>query len=656
MEDVNQLLGNIKPIQWRGKPIILSDGAMATFLHQSGVSIRSCSEAFNITHPHRVEEVHKAYVEAGANVIQTNTFSAHRSGLARFDLEGEVGKINRAAAQIALRAAAGKAAVYGTIGSILGVHTYGTPLDAEQRNQLESEVTEQAQALLAEPIHGILLETYPELEEMLFAIQTVRKLTDLPILANLAPDDQSVTRDGVPLYQALLEMIGAGASVVGLNCKLGPNGILRAYENMPLDPSIQYAAIPNAGLLHRVDNDIAYTGSEDYFAHITERLLQVGVSWVGGCCGTTPAHIQRARERIEKGDVSISNSRSHSVQVPVHKSSIEIREVVNIAAGQEKAQKTEASDSLIIHNDLQPQDLTVVDKVKKGITVIVELDPPKTLDCMPFLKGADALARAGADYITLADNSLATVRVSNLAMATLLKLHNIEPLVHIACRDRNLIGQQSHLMGLDVLGIRNILLITGDPSKFGDLPGATSVYDVSSIDLTKMVKRLNDGIGFSGRALERPARFVIGTSFNPQLLNLSKGIGRLQRKVEAGAEFVMTQPVYDVRLMEKLKRASEEVGVPIFIGIMPLVSARNALFLHHEVPGIVIPEEIMNRIQNADEAIAAQEGIRIAETLIDDALSMFNGIYLITPFLRYKMTEHLTKYIKSKQTVLAKAD
>jgi methionine synthase / methylenetetrahydrofolate reductase(NADPH) len=642
----NRLLQNISPILWRGREVILSDGAMATFLHQCGVPIRSCSEALNLTNPEQVREVHEAYVESGVNVIQTNTFSANKRALARFGKEEQVEAINRAGARIALEAANGKVAVYGTIGSILGIQLASSPFDSSIKQELRAEYANQASALLTEHVHGLLLETFPDLEEMLLAISVIRELTDLPIIANLAPEELLVTRDGTPIDVALQAIQAAGATVAGLNCKLGPNGILRAYEHISLSPDKLYAAVPNAGLLHLVDGDIAYTGSEQYFATMTEKLLERGVSWVGGCCGTTPAHIHEARLRIDRG----ASRPDEKADISVESAEIDLRrsyqrDRILVRPLEQRVAESESGSRLF------PASQSIVEQVARDVTVIVELDPPKTLDCGPFLKGASALKLAGADYITLADNSLATVRVSNLAMATLLKLNHIDSLVHVACRDRNLIGQQSHLMGLDVLGFRNVLLITGDPSKYGDLPGATSVYDVPSIDLTKMVRRLNEGIGFSGRVLERPAKFVIGTSFNPHLLKLQKGKERLRRKVDAGADFVMTQPIFDISQLERLKRAAEAVNVPVFVGIMPLTSERNALFLHHEVPGISIPDEILTRMRSVDREQAAEEGIRIAEELIDEAMSMFKGIYLITPFLRYQITEHLTKYIKSKKAV-----
>jgi homocysteine S-methyltransferase len=287
--------------------------------------------------------------------------------------------------------------------------------------------------------------------------------------------------------------------------------------------------------------------------------------------------------------------------------------------------------------------------VARRTTVIVELDPPRTLDVTRFLAGAQALAGAGADLITMADNSLGHVRVSNMALAAILKQMGIEPLVHVTCRDRNLLGQQSHLMGLDVLGVHHILLVTGDPTRFGDLPGATAVYDVSSMELTRMVKRLNAGVAFSGQAMRHPAKFVVGTSFNPHVVQFDKALARLRRKVEAGADFVMTQPVFDEGMLERIALATEDLGVPVFIGIMPLVSHRNAQFLHNEVPGIQIPAPVLARMEMAPAESAAEEGLAVAMELVDTAAQYFRGLYFITPFLRYDLTARLTSYARERE-------
>ncbi len=618
----------------------IGDGAMATLLHQWGVPIRTCYEALSVSMPEWVANVHRAYLKAGANFIQTNTFGAHKSGLARYHAERDVESINKAAVHVARLAvqefidkpdrerlgATRRPLVFGTIGSIGGARAAGFgALDRDVQKEIGGEYHEQASALLAAGVDGIVLETFAEATEMVYALEVVRSLTDLPILANLSPETIGVTVDGVPVAEAFAAMRSAGATVVGLNCRLGPSGILRTYEQMTLHPGVAYAAVPNAGMLQREENDLRYTGSAEYFADIAERLLRQGVRWLGGCCGTTPTHIEQLALRVANVEAN------GQAPVPLQ-ADTKPRIEVNAA-----------------HADIPVSNAsTIVSRVATKTTVIVELDPPRTVQSKRFLAGARALRDAGADFITMADNSLGHVRVSNMALAALLKQEGIEPLVHVTCRDRNLIGQQSHLMGLEVLGVRHILLVTGDPTRFGDLPGATSVYDVSSTELTRLVKRLNAGIAFSGQPMRQPSRFVVGTSFNPYVANFDRALDRLKRKVDAGADYVMTQPVFAVRMVEQLARATEGLGVPVFIGVMPLVSHRNAQFLHNEVPGISIPAEVLGRMASAPEETAAGMGIKVAEEILDVATGCFRGIYLITPFLRYELTERLTAYVKAK--------
>jgi methionine synthase I (cobalamin-dependent)/5,10-methylenetetrahydrofolate reductase len=698
---------NLQPADLLGtlrvRPLI-GDGAMATLLHQSGVPIRTCFESLCLTRPELVCDVHRAYISAGADVIQTNTFSGHRLGLARYGLQAQVEEINRAAVRIAREAAEvardadvtpRRVFVLGTMGSTadlgtadgLHAHEIDTRDSRWDTHRLRSApdrtvdtsasglralYEEQATALLAEGVDGILLETFPDLDEMLLAIETVRSLTPLPIVANLSPDAIGVTRDGHALDEAFAAMRQAGADVVGLNCRLGLSGILRSYEELALNPRLIYAAVPNGGMLHLVEGDYSFTGSTDYFADILTKLVQRGVSFVGGCCGTTPEHIRALAQRLQSNEGVAASW----VDSPTDRQTGRADQTTGPASGISASHLTDAggyrvtvqpsvtdrdqAEVVRVRGVLATRDArrprgfdplhdSLVHRARRQVTVIVELDPPRTLSVSRYLEGARQLTAAGADAITIADNSLGTVRVSNMAIASLLKAEGIEPLVHVTCRDRNLIGQQSHLMGLHVLGIHHILLVTGDPSRFGDLPGATSVYDVSSIELTKMVKRLNEGIAFSGQPLKQPSRFVVGTSFNPHVLHFDKAIDRLRRKLDAGADFVMTQPMFDPRMFERIARATEEFGVPVFVGVMPLTSARNAQFLHNEVPGIHIPEHVLERMNAAPSEAAAAEGLRIAEALIAEALHHFNGIYLITPFLRYELTVQLTEFIRTAE-------
>jgi homocysteine S-methyltransferase len=279
-------------------------------------------------------------------------------------------------------------------------------------------------------------------------------------------------------------------------------------------------------------------------------------------------------------------------------------------------------------------------------TVIVELDPPRDLDIRKFMEGSEAIKKAGADAVTLADNSLAVTRMSNLALASLVRERiGLRPLVHIACRDRNLIGTQSHMMGLDALGIDHVLAVTGDPARFGDLPGSSSVYDLTSFEMIRMIKQLNEGVAFSGKPLKQRAKFVVGAAFNPNVKYLDKAVQRLERKIESGADYIMTQPVYDAGLIARIAEATRHIKVPIFIGIMPLASGRNAEYLHNEVPGIQLSDEVRGRMAGLEGEAGRAEGVRIAQELLDSAVRHFKGIYLITPFLFYEMSVQLTEYV-----------
>jgi len=341
---------------------------------------------------------------------------------------------------------------------------------------------------------------------------------------------------------------------------------------------------------------------------------------VGGCCGTTPEHIKAIAEAL--ADLHPVMRVNPSLIIDEQR----------IQAYQLRTRQKE----------------TIVELVRKRHTVIVELDPPKDLDTEEFLRGCQELQKAGVDAVTLADNSLANVRVSNLALGAIMKSQGIEPLLHIACRDRNLIGQQSNLMGLHALGIDQVLVITGDPSRFGDLPGASSVFDVNSFDLIRLTKQLNEGISFSGRPLKQKADFVVGAAFNPHVRQIEAAVKRLERKAAAGADYVMTQPVYDEATIRQIYEVTKQLSIPIFIGIMPLTSQRNAEFLHNEVPGIRLSPESLARMRGLQGTAARQEGIDMSKELIDAAMQYFNGIYLITPFNYYEMTVELARYVQSK--------
>jgi len=595
--------------------MLIGDGAMATQLYQLGVPVGVSFEELCLSNPELVYHVHNAYYEAGARLLETNTFAANRESLSRYGLDNKVTRINRAAVAIAREAARDDAFVVGSVGSIVAGRVRVQPLE-EYRDQYE----EQATALLHAGVDGIMLETFLDLDELLLAIEVIRSLTGLPIISQLATLEVGRTRDGHTLSEAFAQLKQAGADVIGLNCRLGPAEILRSYETCHTPGEVLLSAFPNAGRLGLTDGEYAYKSSPEYFGDSARRLREQGIRLIGGCCGTTPEHIRQIAAAL---DGLAPVTRTNPPEAVVQRQAVSVVHVT------------------------QRHKPTIVEQVKQCHTVIVEFDPPKDLEVEEFLTGCCELHEAGADAITMADNSLANVRMSNMALGAIMKSrYGIDPLVHIACRDRNLIGQQSHLMGLHALGIDQVLVVTGDPSRFGDLPGASSVFDVTSFDLIRMIKQLNEGISFSGRPLKQKAQFVVGAAFNPHVRQLESAVDRLKRKVEAGADFVMTQPVYDEETIWQIHEATKGIGVPVFIGIMPLTSWRNAEFLHNEVPGIKLSPQALERMRHLQGEAGRQEGLAMAKELLRVAVNHFNGIYLITPFTYYQMSVELTRYIQ----------
>jgi methionine synthase / methylenetetrahydrofolate reductase(NADPH) len=593
--------------------LLVGDGAMTTYLYQQGVSIGDCTEELVLSDPKLVAGVHQAYYEAGARVIETHTYGANRERLTRYGLEGKVTRLNREAVRLARESVGDDAYILGSIGSICAgrVPAYD---EEEYRDMYE----EQATALLHAGVDGILLETFLDVKEMLLAVEVIRPLTNLPLLAQFSMLEVGRTRDAFSISAAFQLLAEQGVDGVGLNCRLGPMELLRGLEKTVVPEQLVITAFPNASRLGITDGELAYKSNPAYFEQTAELLVEQGVSLLGGCCGTTPEHIRLLAQSLKgRKPVPRRNPQNRETAQPV---AVEITERV------------------------KP---TVVEKVRHKRTIVCEFDTPKDLDISAFLHGASRLHQAGVDAITMADNSLATARMSNLALGAILKEKmGIEPLVHVACRDRNLLGQQSHLMGLHALGIDQILVITGDPTRMGDLPGASSIYDVTSFELIRMVKQLNEGISFSGRQLKQKARFVVGAAFNPHVRQLDAAVRRLEKKVEAGADFIMTQPVYDAQGIIDVHEATKHIPIPIFIGIMPLTGYRNALFLHNEVPGIKISPEVLKRMeQQPDKAAGRREGVAVAKELLEVALSRFNGIYLITPFSYWQMSEELIRFI-----------
>ncbi|WP_100489459.1 bifunctional homocysteine S-methyltransferase/methylenetetrahydrofolate reductase [Sporolactobacillus pectinivorans] len=597
------------------KRILIGDGAMGTLLYSYGID--RCFEELNVSHADEITHVHQAYIHAGADVIQTNTYGANTIKLARYGLEHEVGHFNTAAVELAKKAANPETYVFGTIGGVRGFQKQSLQLD-----EIKQSFRQQADTLLAGGVDGLLLETYYDFSELCEVLKIARKATSLPIIAHVSMQEPGVLISGMPLAEALRELESLGADIVGTNCRLGPFHMIQALRGIPLPKRAFLSAYPNGSLPDYRDGKLHYESEPGYFKKYAIDFRNEGIRLLGGCCGTTPVHIEAFKQGISELE-------------PIKEKSVSKR-----------------IDRIII-SDNHP-DTPLFEKAKAGRSVFVEFDTPRHLNTSGFFKGIRAIQDAGADAVTMADNSLASPRISNAAIGRLIKeKFTVPPLVHLTCRDRNLIGLQSHLMGLDVLGLHDLLVVTGDPTKIGDFPGATSVYDVSSMELIKLVKQFNRGISYSGRNLRRPTHFRVAAAFNPNVRNLDRAVQRLKRKIECGADYFISQPVFDRQQIVETSEALRGVSAPVYLGIMPLTSARNAEFLHNEVPGIRLPDDVRDRMANAEtEEETRHVSMSIAKELIDTAMECFRGIYLITPMGQYSMTVELLKYVKEKERLL----
>lgn len=595
--------------------ILIADGAMGTLLYSYGTDC--CFEELNLSHPDQIVNIHKAYIGAGADLIQTNSYAASYLKLQRYGLEDSVKEINSAAVRNAKKAAGNQAYVVGTIGGNRGIKPNSIPIE-----EIKRSFREQLYCLLLEGVDGILLETYYDLPELETVLTIARKETHLPIIAQVSLQETGIMQDQTPINQALNRLENLGADVIGLNCRLGPHHMLMTLEQIELPKHAFLSAYPNASLPAYMDGKFHYEGDADYFKRSAQAFRKEGVRLLGGCCGTTPEHIRAFASEL-KNSVPVTEKKVKAITNRI----------------------TEApTPSEREYPPLQ-------DIVQARDSVIVELDPPRKLDTTKFFAGAKALKEAGIDAITLADNSLASARISNESLGYLVKNKlNLRPLIHISCRDRNIIGLQSHLMGLHTLGLNDVLAITGDPARVGDFPGASSVYDMSSFELIQMIKQLNKGLSISGKDLGQKTAFSIAAAFNPNVRQLDKAVKRLEKKVEFGADYFISQPVFSEQKLIEIHQQTKHLNAPIFIGLMPLLSSKNAEFLHNEVPGIKISEPIRARMaaHNDQPEKAIREGIAITKSLIDAALELFNGIYLITPFLRYELTAELASYARQR--------
>ncbi|MDZ4743751.1 MAG: bifunctional homocysteine S-methyltransferase/methylenetetrahydrofolate reductase [Verrucomicrobiota bacterium] len=606
-------------LEFINQNVLVGDGAMGTYLFEKGISYESCLEELNLTKHELITGIHGEYLEAGSQLIETNTFGANYFRLYKHGLHEQVRAINLAGVQIARQAviAAGQGFVAGSVGPTGMTEVF----IKDKVDEVRSTFTEQIAALIDGGVDVIILETFIHPAEIKIALEALRRLSAvIPSICMITCGESMRFSSGEPVIGLFDELEKMGANVVGFNCVTGPRAAANILKQVPLHAGRKLAVYPNAGRPEFHDGRFHYETPPEYFAAIAKRFLEEGVSIVGGCCGTTPAHIRALRAGIGK-------------QEPVH----------------EKVFTEKKSIIEPLSASVQEEDETILDIIKKRTLIVTELDPPKTMNTGKFIDGAKALKEAGTDAVTLADNSLAILRISNLAMGVLTQQAGVMPMLHLACRDRNILGIQSELMGMSALGIHHVLALTGDPAKVGDHPSATSVYDVASVALIQMIKRLNEGFNHAGKDIKKPTRFTIGCAFNPNAKNIDSQVRKLEQKIAAGAQFAMTQPVFDPALVKITYEKTKHLGIPILVGVMPLIGYRNAEFLHNEVPGISIPEGIREQMKGKEGDAALPVSHALCTEIASEILSYFKGIYLITPLLRYEMTAELSRWVRAQE-------
>ncbi len=598
--------------------VLVGDGAMGTMLYSRGVPINANYDQLNVTRPELVIQVHAEYLAAGSQVLETNTFGANRTKLVDFGLEASVHEINARGAALARGVVGDRAFVAGSIG----------PLKEGERSETDAAEAfrEQAAALAEGGCDLLILETFADLGELELALKAVRSTCDLPVIAQLAFLEQGKTAKGADAEDAAFRLPQLGAAAVGANCGGGPMRVLQALRRMARATTAPLTAFANAGFPTRVGDRFIYLANPTYIAETARQMIEAGASLVGGCCGTTPADIREVAQLILGMKPSPRPAPAYRVPAVPRDGAAPARPL------------------------RRP---SFLDRVGRRPVVIAELDPPKHLDYSKVIDGARELATLGVDAITMAENPLATIRMSNTVLGHLVQeATGVRVICHITCRDRNLIGLQSHLMGAEALDIQYLLALTGDPARIGAQPGATSVYDLDSVGLMKLMSTLNRGENMAGHSIKKPTRFVIGAGFNPNSRRIDHQIKRLEMKIKAGAEFVLTQPVYDAAKIRETYALTASIGVPIFIGVFPLLSSRNAEYLHNEVPGIVIPESVRDRMRQAPEDRQKEEGMKIALEMVEAALDVAPGIYIIPPQTTHRPAVELTRYIREKTGTL----
>jgi len=593
---------------------VLADGAMGTALYARGIFINRCYDELNLSDPGLILSVHEEYLQAGAEIIETNTFGANRFRLAHHGLAAKVAEINAAGVRVARQAVehlkekqAGEARVAGSIGP-LGVRL--EPLGKTGLPEARAAFAEQIHALAQAGVDLLIIETMPALNEAHEALNAAREVApELPVLVMVTVDDEGNCLDGSSPQQAAALLSEWGAGAIGVNCSTGPTTVLTAIEAMRAATTLPLAAMPNAGMPRAVEGRNIYLCSPEYMASFARKAINAGVQIVGGCCGTTPNHIRAMRSAMRALDA------------------------------QARVEGSGAAPEL--SSETPPAPLAERSRIGSLIAdgkfvTLVEIIPPKGIDCSKEIEGAGLLARLGVHAINVPDSPRASARMSAQSLCIQIQQHTgIETILHYTCRDRNLLSIQSDLLGASSIGLHNILCLTGDPPKLGNYPDATAVFDVDSIGLVNIVQRLNHGLDIGSNSIGASTNFTIGVAANPGVPDIEHELRRFAYKVEAGAEYAITQPVFDLRLLENFLERIKEFRIPVIAGIWPLTSLRNAEFMKNDLR-VSMPEEIMLRMAQTDTPDAARrEGILIAQEMLAAVRPMVQGVQVSAPFGRY---------------------
>ncbi len=598
---------------------LVFDGAMGTMIYARGVYLNRCYDELNLSSATLVRSIHEEYVAAGAEVIETNTFGAHRFKLGPHGLETQVRRINREGVRIAREAARGRALVAGAIGPI-GKPL--APLGNVQPEDAQAAYREQAEGLVEGGVDLLAIETMPSLDQAKVALAAVRSVTtDVPVAVSLTFNEEGNTIYGDQVEDAVRELEALGVPMIGANCSQGPQAMLDTVQRMAaVARQARLSAMPNAGAPAFVEGRYVYLCTPEYMAIWARRFLEAGVTVVGGCCGTTPAHIRDLVGAVRmirpgKADVRVlPPSRPQQAPAPVP-----------------RAEKS-----------------PLARKLGHSFVVSVELDPPRGADPGVVLERAQYCKDNAIDAINVADGPRASARMSAQALCVLLQSKvGVDTILHYTCRDRNLLGIQSDILGAYALGLRNILAITGDPPKLGDYPDATAVYDVDSVGLIRILDHLNHGCDLAGNLIGPALGLHVGCGADPSRADVEKEVRRLEEKVKAGAEYVMTQPVYDPRTLERFCSLIKGLQVPVLVGILPLYSHRNAEFLHNEVPGMTIPDDIRERMRKAGSGEQAQlEGVKVAQEATLAARELGQGVYVMPPFNKVELAVRVVEVLR----------